>query len=123
MDNPLVVIASPDHPLASLDKPATIDRLIEHGFLVRESGSGTRMAMERFFNKHNLTLVTNMEMNSNDAILQSIETGLGLGVASMYTLEHELKEKSLKIIQAEGFPLLRSWHLVQRKDERLSPLA
>lgn len=68
MDNPLVVIASPDHPLASLDKPATIDQLIEHGIVVRELALGTRMAMERFFNKHNLTLVTNMEMNSNDAI-------------------------------------------------------
>lgn len=123
MDNPLVVIAAPDHPLSRLNKLATIDELIEHGFVVRESGSGTRMAMERFFNEHNMTLDTNMEMNSNDAIKQSVETGLGLGVASIHTLEHELREKRLKIIEAEGFPLLRSWYLVQRKDKRLSPLA
>lgn len=123
MENPLVVIASPNHPLSRLDKPASVSQLIEHGFVVRESGSGTRMAMERFFNEHNKTLDTNMEMNSNDAIKQSVETGLGLGVASIHTLEHELKEKRLKIIEAEGFPLLRSWYLVQRKDKRLSPLA
>ena len=62
-------------------------------------------------------------MNSNDAIKQSVEAGLGLGVASIHTLEHELKEDRLKIIEAEGFPLRRSWYLVQRKDKRLSPLA
>lgn len=123
MDNPLVVIASPNHPLSNFKSPATVSQLIEHGFVVRESGSGTRMAMERFFNEHNLTLETNMEMNSNDAIKQSVETGLGLGVASIHTLEHELREERLKIIEAEGFPLLRSWFLVKRKDKRLSPLA
>lgn len=123
MDNPLVVIAAPDHPLSQKQHPATINQLIKHGFVVREPGSGTRMAMERFFSEHNLVLNTNMEVNSNDAIKQSVETGLGLGVASIHTLEHELKEKRLKIIEAEGFPLRRSWYLVQRKDKRLSPLA
>ena len=123
MDNPLVVISSPKHPLAKQHKIASVSQLLEHGFVVREAGSGTRMAMERFFNEHNKRLNTNMEMNSNDAIKQSVEAGLGLGVASIHTLEHELKEERLKIIDAEGFPLLRSWYLVQRKDKRLSPLA
>ena len=123
MDNPLVVIASTNHPLSKLKKAATVEQLIEHAFVIREPGSGTRMAMERFFHKHNMALQTHMEMNSNDAIKQSVETGLGLGVVSIHTLEHELREKRLKIIQAEGFPLLRSWFLVKRKDKRLSPLA
>ena len=123
MDNPLVVISSPNHPLAKQQNLASVNQLLEHGFVVRESGSGTRKAMERFFNEHNKTLKTNMEMNSNDAIKQSVEAGLGLGVASIHTLEHELKENRLKIIEAEGFPLRRSWYLVQRKDKRLSPLA
>ncbi len=123
MDNPLVVIASPTHPLAKQQQTASISQLLDHGFVVRESGSGTRKAMERFFNEHNKSLNTNMEMNSNDAIKQSVEAGLGLGVASIHTLEHELKENRLKIIDAEGFPLRRSWYLVQRKDKRLSPLA
>ncbi|MBT4075610.1 MAG: LysR family transcriptional regulator, partial [Gammaproteobacteria bacterium] len=68
MDNPLVVISSPNHPLAKQQNLASVNQLLEHGFVVRESGSGTRKAMERFFNEHNKTLKTNMEMNSNDAI-------------------------------------------------------
>jgi DNA-binding transcriptional LysR family regulator len=123
MKNPLVIIASPQHPLAQQNHPATIEQLLQHGFIVREDGSGTRMAMERFFDDHNTALNTNMEMNSNDAIKQAVAAGLGLGVVSIHTLEHELREQRLKIIEAQGFPIQRFWFLVQRKDKRLSPLA
>jgi LysR family transcriptional regulator, low CO2-responsive transcriptional regulator len=123
MENPLVVIAPPEHQLCLQKHPATINQLLEHGFVVRETGSGTRQAMERFFNENDKTLNSTMEMNSNEAIKQAVEVGLGLGVVSIHTLEHELKEKRLQIIDAEGFPIIRSWYLVQRKDKRLSPLA
>lgn len=123
MDNPLVVIAPPSHRLCQQQTPATIDQLLEHGFVIREPGSGTRLAMERFFSEQDKILNTNMEMNSNDAIKQAVAAGLGLGVVSIHTLEHELNENRLTIIDAEGFPLHRSWYLVQRKDKRLSPLA
>jgi len=123
MENPLVVISSPNHPLARQNKPASIKQLMDHGFVVREPGSGTRIAMERFFNENGMTLNTNMEMNSNDAIKQSVEAGLALGLVSIHTLENELREGRLIIVNAEGFPLSRSWYLVQRKDKFLSPLA
>lgn len=123
MDNPLVLIAPPDHPLARQQQPASINQLMQYGFVVREPGSGTRLAMERFFNEHDKTLNTNMEMNSNDAIKQSVEVGLGLGVVSIHTLEHELAEKRLAVINAEGFPIRRLWYLVQSRNKRLSPLA
>jgi DNA-binding transcriptional LysR family regulator len=123
MQNPLVVVAAPSHPLARQKKPASISQLLEHGFVVREPGSGTRLAMERFFNENNTSLITNMEMNSNDAIKQAVEAGLGLGVVSVHTLENELKENRLTIIDAQAFPIRRSWYLVQNKNKRLSPLA
>ncbi len=123
MDNPLVLIAPVKHPLALQQQPASIDQLMQYGFVVREPGSGTRLAMERFFNEHDKTLTTNMEMNSNDAIKQSVEAGLGLGVVSIHTLEHELAEKRLVLINAEGFPIRRLWYLVQPRNKRLSPLA
>jgi len=123
MDNPLVLIAPPDHPLALASHSISIEQLITYNFVVREAGSGTRLAMERFFSEHDKTLATNMEMNSNDAIKQSVEAGLGLGVVSVHTLEHELAEGRLVIIDAEGFPIRRLWYLVQSRQKRLSPLA
>ena len=123
MENPLVVIAAPDHKLSQQKEQVSISQLLEHDFVVREPGSGTRQAMERFFNENDKSLSSTMEMNSNEAIKQAVAVGLGLGVVSIHTLEHELKEKRLKIINVQGFPLVRSWYLVQRKDKRLSPLA
>jgi DNA-binding transcriptional LysR family regulator len=123
MGNPLVTIAAPDHPLVRRKRRASLKKLIKHGFVVREPGSGTRMAMERLFSERGFQLEASMEMNSNEAIKQAVEAGLGLGVVSLHTLAHELREKRLAIVEAEGFPILRSWFLVQRRDKLLSPLA
>ncbi len=123
MENPLVLIAPVNHPLAQQPRPATIEQIMAYRFVVREPGSGTRLAMERFFDGFDKSVETHMEMNSNDAIKQSVEVGLGLGVVSIHTLQHELAENRLTIINAQGFPIRRSWYLVQSRDKRLSPLA
>ena len=123
MDNPLVLIAPSSHPLAQQAKPASLEQLLQYGFVVREPGSGTRLAMERFFNEHDKTLNTNMEMNSNDAIKQSVEAGLGLGVVSIHTVEAELESGRLELIHAEKFPIKRQWYVVNRKGKHLSATA
>jgi len=123
MENPLVIISSPNHPLACQTRPATIKQLLEHGFILREPGSGTRMALERMFASKELNLESTMEMNSNDAIKQSVAAGLGLAVVSIHTLGNEIHDHKLAIVEAEGFPLQRSWYLVQNIGKRLSPLA
>jgi len=122
MDNPLVVIAPPDHPLTK-EKNISISRLQQETFVVRESGSGTRIAMERFFSQQGVTLTTGMEMTSNEAIKQAVAAGLGLGIVSIHTLELELDTKRLAVLDAQSFPILRHWYVVHRKGKRLSPVA
>ena len=85
LDNPLVVVASPGHPLASRSQ-IPLERLLEETFLVREQGSGTRSAVERFFAANHLALSTPMEMSSNEAIKQAVEAELGLGIVSLHTV-------------------------------------
>ncbi|MCK4743129.1 MAG: LysR family transcriptional regulator [Sulfuriflexus sp.] len=122
MDNPLVVIASPSHPLATR-KNISMERLQEETFIMREPGSGTRIAMERFFAEQGADLATGMEMSSNEAIKQAVQAGLGLGIVSLHTLEMELETKRLEVLDVEAFPILRHWYIVHRKGKRLSPLA
>jgi DNA-binding transcriptional LysR family regulator len=122
MDNPLVVIAPPQHPLAGRRK-VPVDTLAGEPFLVREAGSGTRGAMERFFAARGLELKSSMEMSSNEAIRQAVQAGLGLGILSLQTLELELALKRLVVLKAEGFPIVRHWYVVHRADKRLSPVA
>ncbi len=122
MDNPLVVVAPPDHPLAR-EPNIPFERLARETFVVREAGSGTFIAMERFFEEHGIDLATGMELTSNEAIKQAVEAGLGLGIVSIHTLELELEAGRLVVLDVEHFPILRHWYVVHREGKRLSPVA
>jgi DNA-binding transcriptional LysR family regulator len=121
-DNPLVIIARPDHPLAHR-KRIPLERLADETFLVRERGSGTRIAMERFFHERNMRVRTGMEVGSNEAIKQSVQAGLGLGLLSQDTVRLELKLKQLVLLDVEGFPIMRHWYAVTMRNRHPSRTA
>lgn len=122
MDNPLVTIAPPDHPLTK-KKAIPIKELEKETFLMRETGSGTRIAMQRFFDQHGVTLTTSMEVSSDEAIKQSVQAGLGLGVMSEDAVQMELGLGKLAILDIKEFPFVRYWYLVHRRGKRLSAIA
>ena len=122
MDNPLVVIAAPDHPLARL-KRVKFAQLAQETFLSREPGSGTRSAMERVFAKHHIQPRISMEMETNEAIKQAVQAGMGLGILSLHSIELELETKRLAVVNVEHFPLLRHWFVAHRCNKRLSSAA
>ena len=123
MDNPLVIIAPPGHPLAEKDR-VELEQLKNETFLMREPGSGTRSALERLCSSQGISLIgSGMEMNSNEAIKQGVQAGLGLGVVSIHTVEDELERGQLRLINAEHFPIQRQWFVVNRRGKRLSATA
>ena len=122
MENPLVIVAPPEHALAK-QKKIPLKRLQDEVFLVREPGSGTRIAMERFFAEREIQLKTGMEVGSNEAIKQSVQAGLGLGLLSRATIEQELELKRLVELDVAEFPIMRHWYMVHRKGKRLSAVA
>lgn len=122
MENPLVVIAPPQHALAREQK-IPLSRLALERFVLRESGSGTRIAMERFFEERGVRVTTSMEFTSNEALKQAVQAGLGLGIVSVHTIELELEARRLVVLDVEQFPIMRHWYVVTRKGKRLSPIA
>ena len=122
MENPLVCISAPDHRLVDTNN-VPIRELQKETFILREEGSGTRIAIEKFFMEKGYELATTINMNSNEAIKQAVQAGLGLGIVSIHTLELELELKRLAIINVENFPILRHWYIVYRKGKRLTPIA
>ena len=121
MDNPLVVIAPKGHELTK-QKQIPLSVLQQETFIMREHGSGTRIAMERFFEQSGYSISSVMEMSSNEAINQAVEAGLGLGIVSHHTLELELALERLEVLDVESFPIMRHWYLVHRKGKRLTAL-
>ncbi|HHI92055.1 MAG TPA: LysR family transcriptional regulator [Gammaproteobacteria bacterium] len=122
MENPLVIVAPPTHALAKQSN-IPLQRLEDEVFLTRERGSGTRDAIERFFTQHEVQISTGMEIASNEAIKQSVQAGLGLGLLSRDTLEMELALGKLVILDVEDFPIVRHWYVMHRKGKRLSTVA
>jgi DNA-binding transcriptional LysR family regulator len=74
VDNPIVVLAAPDRPLAH-KKKIPMQRLAREPWLMREKGSGTRIAIERRFAEHGITLHPRLELGSSEAIKQAVLGG------------------------------------------------
>lgn len=119
MDNPLVIVAAPDHRLASRKRIAVAE-LEKEVFLTREPGSGTRGAMERFFREQKLELRTGMELGSLSSIKQGVQAGLGLGLLPRGAVELELMAGRLVELKVRGLPIPRHWFVVMHKGKRLS---
>jgi DNA-binding transcriptional LysR family regulator len=120
--NPLVFVASPEHPLAG-EMGLRAEDLRQQAFIVREPGSGTRSAMESFFTQARLQPRYSMELQSNDAIKQAVMANLGLGFLSLHTIALELQTKKLCVLQVTGAPLVRAWNVVHPLSKLLSPAA
>lgn len=121
LENSLVVIAPKGHDLIA-QKQIPLSILQQETFIMREHGSGTRIAMEYFFGQSGYSISSVMEMSSNEAISQAVEAGLGLGIASLHTLEAELSSERLHVLDVESFPIVRHWYLVHRRGKRLTAL-
>jgi DNA-binding transcriptional LysR family regulator len=120
--NPLGIISAPGHPL-SRRRHAPMAILNEQEFVVRESGSGTRQAMERLFAEHAIAARIVMEMPSNETIKQAVMAGMGLSFLSLRTIRHELASGHLVLLHIDGLPVVRHWYVTHLASKRLSPAA
>ncbi len=120
LENPLVVLAPANHPLAK-EKNIPIERLGEERFIMREPGSGTRSAVQSLLEKHGVKVKVKLELGSNEAIKQAIAGGLGISVLSRHTLLTDAAEFS--ILDVQNFPIKRNWYMVYPAGKQLSIIA
>ncbi|MBP6903503.1 MAG: LysR family transcriptional regulator [Burkholderiaceae bacterium] len=120
--HPLVFVCPPGHELLQVGHPP-VSALAPFAFIVREQGSGTRNAMERFFAEHRFEPRITMEMGSNETIKQAVMAGMGVSFLSLHTLGLELRSGLLHRLDVEGTPVMRSWHLVHLHSKVPSPAA
>lgn len=122
LDNPMVVLARHDHPLAHQDK-VPIAALEDEPFVMREAGSGTRQAVENLLAEHGVRVKVRLELGSNEAIKQAIAGGLGISVLSKHVLISEGLTGELTMLNVEHFPIQRRWYVVHLAGKQLSVVA
>jgi DNA-binding transcriptional LysR family regulator len=121
-ENPHVIIAAPDHPLTAQQRIAE-STIAAESFIVRELGSGTRGAMQEFFDQRSLKFKIGMEVASNETIKQAVMAGMGVSFLSRHTIDLELHTGRLVALDVLGMPVIRQWHVAHLAKKRLSPTA
>jgi len=116
LDNELVAVVPAGHPLLQLQQPALPD-FLQAGLLMREPGSGSRLALELHCQQQRLDLKAIMQLGSNDAVL----AGLGVAVLPKLSILPELQLGSLQTLALPGFPLRRSWCVVYPQGKHPTP--
>lgn len=124
MRDEMVVVFSPDHPLANR-KSIYFEELIKLPLVIREQGSGTRMIVEERladlgvdFSKMNIV----MELGSTEAVKEAVEAGFGTTVVSKWAVRKEIKLGTLVPVQVKDFLLLREFYLIHHKDKFKPPV-
>lgn len=121
LDNELVPVMSATHPLASR-KQLGPQQFLDARLLLREPGSGNRLALEQHCQQQRLVLRSYMEIGSNDSIKHGVMAGLGVAVLPKLSVLAELKQGLLLSPELRGFPLRRSWCLVYPRGKHPTPV-
>lgn len=110
-EDELFVAASPRHPAATSGSSDPSD-FMDHGWIVREEGSGTREMQDKAFEELGFVPSRLIVIGSTQAIKEAVEAGLGLSLLSRWTLRKELEAGSLRLVPLQGFPLKRRFSLL-----------
>src|SRR5699024_2215666 len=94
----MVIVVSPSHPLSDMNS-IDIQTLAGQTWVVRESGSGTREATEKLFQRLHISPVKRMYYSSTQPIKESVEAGLGISLLSKWAVQKELKHGDLTVIE------------------------
>jgi DNA-binding transcriptional LysR family regulator len=120
--HPHVLVTAPDHPFTRQDSVAA-SALARENFIIRESGSGTRAALEEYWTEHHLSPMVKMEVASNETIKQAVMAGLGISLLSLHSIGLELRHGLIATPEVQGLPVMRRWHVVNNAAKLLSPAA
>ena len=119
--HPSIIIAAAGHRLAG-GPPRPLDALAGEAFVMREDGSGTKAMTEAHFRDAGFQPQVAMVSSSNEMIKQAVMAGMGLALLSQHTCSLELALGLLSVLPVQGFPLMRSWYIVQRRTLPLLPV-
>ncbi|WEG14608.1 selenium metabolism-associated LysR family transcriptional regulator [Pullulanibacillus sp. KACC 23026] len=96
----LVLVAPTDHPLKQQSK-IPLDELINYPVVLREEGSGTRLAMEKGLSAAGIQLKelkVVAHFGSTEAILAAVEGGLGISFVPEWAALQPAKEGRISLV-------------------------
>ena len=117
-----LVVVAPRRPGARREtrrravRAVSLDELAEATWLLREPGSGTRVAAEELLAQLGLAPRV-LNLGSNGAIVESVRIGLGITLISREAVDEHMRAGVLEEWRHGPLPLERDWHLVSAAGE------
>ncbi len=115
----IVVIAAPSHPLAKLAS-VPLRALESQPFILREQGSATRRIAETYLQGLGAQVKGVIQLGSNEALKRAVAAGSTLAFVSRHALGAELTANLLTILPVKGWACTRPLSIVYRKDKHLT---
>ncbi|MEJ2045104.1 MAG: LysR substrate-binding domain-containing protein [Reinekea sp.] len=122
LDNELTPVVPPEHPLLAQKGPIDTQQFINSRLLLREAGSGSRLALEQYCHQHRLKLTADQEIGSTEVIKHAVMAGSGVAILPLQAIKAELALGLLHAPEVKLLPLRRSWCLVHPVAKNLSPV-
>jgi DNA-binding transcriptional LysR family regulator len=113
----MVIVAAPKHPLAG--RQAGVRMLREASWALREVGSGTREAADRWLMEHLGAIDVAFELGSPEAIKRLVAAGTTLGFLSRQAVAQSLANGTLVEIRTRLPPAVRRLAMVLHRDKHL----
>lgn len=119
MKNKLYLVG-PHNESIKLKKNSIID---DNNIIFREKGSATRIAMENYFSKNEITIKKKLELTSNEAIKQALIAKLGYSIMPLIGIRNEIQNNILDIIPTNGLPIISNWNIIWLKQKKMTPIS
>ncbi|WP_313515376.1 LysR family transcriptional regulator [Pseudomonas sp.] len=116
VEDELVVFCAPSHPLASRGR-ASLAELTAEAWILRESGSGTRLTFEQALRSHLAELNVRLELEHTEAIKRAVESGLGIGCISRLALRDAFRRGSLVALETPDLDLRRQFYFIWHRQK------
>lgn len=116
VEDELAVFCAPHHPLASM-RDVSMSTLLEHSWIIRETGSGTREAFEHAFGDRLSQLKVRLELEHTEAIKRAVEFGLGIGCISRLALREAFQRGSLVEVDTRALNLKRHFNFIWHRQK------
>jgi DNA-binding transcriptional LysR family regulator len=117
----LVVIVSPDHPLAAKAciNPSDLEKQV---IIMHEKSSAIRKALLTFIEKDNIQITTPVEYSNNEAIKRAVELKAGIALISRLVVDKEIKRGEMKAVPLSDSSISRKFYLIHHKDKYIFKL-
>ena len=123
-DELVIVTPVTPHYLELAAQKANLKALLDEPFILREKGSGTKKAIDRYLEERRIptgTLNVVARMNDLEAVKRSIINGLGISILSAKSVQDLKVSRQVLIFPLDDPAPTRSLYIVYKKEHALLP--